>query len=566
MSLKRFLAAFLACMMLCMLLVGCSGAKKPAVNTTPGVTSPETTTPSTTVSPENQTQEEKTGVYTWISSAYVKNIDGADIPRNRKTEGVVNMAKNETEGIQVSFFSENRLNGASFAIEGEHDGIKVELFREHTISANYKYYPDPIAPSDGAVRLSKGETRTMLINFTTTSETEAGTYEYTATLKNNKGEVLHTYNIGVVVYDIVYPEAPTLDTAVGLSMRAIAFQYGLTNDPTYDVPEEHIETAREMLAIYYDYMLDHKVSGIELPYDILDPRADKYMSDPRVTGFCVPSGVDDETLAAIYAKLKTNPEWLAKAYIYPVDEPTNSAHLDTMIAQKERFDRICPEIRMATSFFVNINYNNEKDQLQVMGEILDIFCCKPSNWNRHQLGWGFGIADHPTLGSFADRMYGFQQAGKELWSYVCWEPRAPYCNLLLNEKGLNHRVLFWQQYDLGTTGFLYWSANWWDYVRDPWLTTKFWLDASVHGDGILLYPGNKVKVDGPVGSLRFEALRDGVEDYELLHAAEGLLGKSWVDEHIKKVSTGITTYTTSEEVFEAARVELLKAIEAELKK
>lgn len=558
-TMKKVIAMLIASLMLLGALASCSGEGN-------GTSTTEPNKPPVTTDPAVQTQEEKTGVYTWVSSAYVKNQNGVDIPRNRSTEGIVSMAKNETEGIQVSFYSADRLNGASFEIKGEHEGITVELFREYVIEANKKEYPDPIAPSDGTVRLSKNETRTMLVNFTTSAETKAGTYEYTAELKNNKKEVLHTYTFTVVVYDITYPEAPTLDTAVGLSLRAIAYQNGLTNDPTYDVPEDKLEEARELLILYYEYMLEHKATPIELPYDILDPRADKYMSDPRVTGFCVPSGVDDETLAAIYAKLKTNPEWLAKAYIYPVDEPTNSAHIDQMIAQAERFSRICPDIRNATSFFVNVNYNSEKDQLQVMGEFLDIFCCKPSNWDRNKLGWGFGIADHPTLGTFAERMYGYQAQGKELWSYVCWEPRDPYCNLLLNERGLNHRVLFWQQYALGTTGFLYWSANWWDYVRDPWLTTKFWLDASVHGDGILLYPGNKVGLEGPAGSLRFEALRDGVEDYELLHMAGELLGNDWVQNHIKKVSTGITTYTTSEEVFEAARVELLKAIQTELQK
>lgn len=558
---KRSLAVTLAVLTLLSALASCGGNSSGGKDTSNG----GTTAPVTTPDSGEKTQEEKTGVYTWVSSAYVKNLNGVDVPRNRSTEGTVSMAKNETEGIQVSFYSADRLNGASFTVIGEHEGITVELFREYVISANNKEYPDPIAPSDGTVRLSKNETRTMLINFTTTAETKAGTYEYTAELKNNKKEVLHTYNFTVVVYDITYPEAPTLDTAVGLGLRSIAFINGLTNDPTVNVSEENEEAAREILVKYYEYMLDHKVTAIELPYDILDERADKYMSDPRVTGFCVPSNVDDATLAAIYAKLKSNPEWLAKAYIYPVDEPTNSAHIDQMIAQAERFARICPEIRNATSFFVNVNYNTEKDQLQVMGEFLDIFCCKPSNWDRNKLGWGFGIADHPTLGSFADRMHGYQSQGKELWSYVCWEPRDPYTNLLLNERGLNHRVLFWQQYALGTTGFLYWSATWWEYVRDPWLTTKFWLDASVHGDGILLYPGNKIGNDGPVGSLRFDAVRDGVEDYELLHMAEELLGEAWVQEHIRKVSTSVTTYTHSEDVFEAARVELLKAIEAELK-
>lgn len=201
-----------------------------------------------------------------------------------------------------------------------------------------------------------------------------------------------------------------------------------------------------------------------------------------------------------------------------------------------------------------------------MGEFLDIFCCKPSNWDRNKLGWGFGIADHPTLGTFAERMYGYQAQGKELWSYVCWEPRDPYCNLLLNERGLNHRVLFWQQYALGTTGFLYWSANWWDYVKDPWITTKFWIDKSVHGDGILLYPGNKVGIDGPAGSLRFEALRDGVEDYELLTLAEKHLGRDLLDTIVSAVTRGVADYTVDNNVFDSVRNTIGELVERAVNK
>ena len=44
------------------------------------------------------------------------------------------------------------------------------------------------------------------------------------------------------------------------------------------------------------------------------------------------------------------------------------------------------------------------------------------------------------------------------------------------------------------------------------------------GDGMLLYPGNKVGIDGPVGSLRLEVFRDGLEDFDYLALADQRLG------------------------------------------
>ena len=203
-----------------------------------------------------------------------------------------------------------------------------------------------------------------------------------------------------------------------------------------------------------------------------------------------------------------------------------------------------------------------------MGEFLDIFCCKPSNWDRNKLGWGFGIADHPTLGTFAERMYGYQAQGKELWSYVCWEPRDPYCNLLLNERGLNHRVLFWQQYLVGSEGFLYWCVNEWNCCADPWTdgATVKWLSNEVFGDGNLTYPCHRVGYDGACGSLRLDAITDGVEDYELLTLAEKHLGRDLLDTIVSAVTRGVADYTFDNNVFDSVRNTIGEIVERAVNK
>jgi len=77
----------------------------------------------------------------------------------------------------------------------------------------------------------------------------------------------------------------------------------------------------------------------------------------------------------------------------------------------------------------------------------------------------------------------------------------------------------------GARGFEYWSPiSWGSNVRKgekwpkvPWVANSF---GRYNGDGYLVYPGP----DGrPLSSIRFEALRDGLEDYEYLWTLRSLV-------------------------------------------
>ena len=123
--------------------------------------------------------------------------------------------------------------------------------------------------------------------------------------------------------------------------------------------------------------------------------------------------------------------------------------------------------------------------------------------------------------SFGERMAERKAAGDKVWWYVCWEPGDPYNNLFVDQLGVQHRILFWQQYAHDVDGFLYWGANYWNGTSDPWgdMATVKQLSPDVYGDGSLLYNGNIVGADGGCPSLRLAAIRDGVEDFELLAMA-----------------------------------------------
>src|SRR5919205_1825522 len=61
------------------------------------------------------------------------------------------------------------------------------------------------------------------------------------------------------------------------------------------------------------------------------------------------------------------------------------------------------------------------------------------------------------------------------------------------------------------------------FLGDPWVSQSAFGGT---GDGTLFYPGTTARIGGqteiPVESLRLKGLRDGMEDYELLHLAQTL--------------------------------------------
>lgn len=101
-------------------------------------------------------------------------------------------------------------------------------------------------------------------------------------------------------------------------------------------------------------------------------------------------------------------------------------------------------------------------------------------------------------------------AGKEVWWFVDEMPPRPYANFLLDFAAIEHRILFWQTWALGIRGMHYWSVNFAEPGENPY--TNLLDTTPVNGDGVLVYPGP----DGPVNSIRWETIRDGLEDYDYL--------------------------------------------------
>ncbi len=110
----------------------------------------------------------------------------------------------------------------------------------------------------------------------------------------------------------------------------------------------------------------------------------------------------------------------------------------------------------------------------------------------------------------------FEQArrdGAELWYYVCCHPLGRYPNRFLDQPLLKARVLFWIHYLYNLDGYLHWGLN--HYGGDPYTQEGISKDLPL-GDRAVVYPGT----NGLIGSLRFSAQRDGIQDFEYLRVLE----------------------------------------------
>jgi hypothetical protein len=107
------------------------------------------------------------------------------------------------------------------------------------------------------------------------------------------------------------------------------------------------------------------------------------------------------------------------------------------------------------------------------------------------------------------------EQGDEIWFYTCLNPKGEYANRFIELPLIKTRILHWINYRYDIPGYLHWGFNFWR-GGDPFdETTSIQLESGTilpGGDAWICYPG-----DGKIlSSIRLEAMRDGIVDYELL--------------------------------------------------
>ncbi len=509
--------------------------------TTPGNdTEPEVPVTGPTDNPRSEIT-----VSTVTAHSYEKILaSGAPITKS-VTDYKIYMSRGETEGCQIVLYSEKEISGLSLKLVSDPaSGLSHNIYILDTnYEINGNLYPDPAKPYEegSSFTLKEKSTLPFLIEFTSTDDTKSGTYYYFFELRDSSDKTIVQYSITVKVWAIMLPDNLTFDSAVAVSKSDILRYYSGVGD----------EADAETYIKYYDLLLQHKISAFDLPYDILDPRADAYMSDPRVTSFRVPHDVSDQTLKAYYDKLRSKKEWLKKAYFMPSFEPDSPEDIAQFREETARLQSICPSIKVTAPIAVDIQLSELWDQINEMKGYSTLWCPKLCLWDDEM---SYGNHDYIHSMTFEARMRKMMSEGFGVWTYLSATPDSPYTSLYVDHSALNQRILFWQQFQRGIGGFLYGSST--DWQADNWENIL----GNNRGDGILFYPGNTL-TDAPTASLRMKLIRDGIEDYEFLMLAARMLGNRWVTEKVNSMTSSLTSVEATEDVFAQIRIEIGNALE-----
>lgn len=266
-----------------------------------------------------------------------------------------------------------------------------------------------------------------------------------------------------------------------------------------DVRAVYGEITPELKRRYIDFLLDHRFAPTEQYVDKLSP-------DLEDIPYCVERGMatiylsgnfrgDTEALRERYDAVKRL-GLIDRALVYIGDE-TND--WDEMKRRSEAIRRACPEA------MVMIGGSFPRPELE---GVIDVF--DPQ----------IDVESNEVYSLPADRMRPLIEQAKEkgekfVW-YVAAGPMLPCPNVQMEEPLIASRVLFWLAWKFGVTGFEYYCYNIWRHNLPQdgrrWPEAPFsprgWGDTN--GDGMLFYPGP----EGPFSSVRFENIRDGIEDWE----------------------------------------------------
>lgn len=524
-----------------------------------------------------------------------------------RTDAVVDVtaARGEYESKHIIITAKDKplkyaLNiGNLIAADGtEFPAENVEVFHEKYIQVKKNYdktgtplgfYPDALVPYENIVAAGENvvqanENQGLYFRFNVPIDQKAGVYSGIANLTIG-GETMQI-PLSLTVADLTVSEEvhgksmffsrglfykgelEYTERMVDLYLEA-AFEYRIGVDSivheSYHSPEEiehYVEKA-------YNYMQNPKCSNIGIPY-----------ATETVKGYtCIKATTFEAYLKAFAKKsCETNYNMFKKlsCYLGIIDEPqlndTFEALKVVVEVYRDTLERTANEIEKDSTYdspikveivdslrkvrnLITTHYNEE------YAEYIDTWCPM------------YHMYDGDLIHNYDNQ--------EERWWYGCISPRAPYPTYHIEDTLLSARAESWMRAEYGIVGNLYWgydlyadyNGTYYEEIEDYYSGDAERYD-QVNGDGFLFYPGKKYGVDGPIGSLRLEAIRDGLEEYELLYSMMNTY--NGVSEKVKAISpenaftsdkvvkslTGQiysgTQVSTTSETFQTARESLFK--------
>ncbi|MCC6443236.1 MAG: DUF4091 domain-containing protein [Armatimonadetes bacterium] len=507
--------------------------------------------------------------YDWWVARAVERVFQDDLPPAKPVRKVfLEMARAERESFQVCLrplqapirraqvevsdlvSGPNRIPAP--AVEWFRVGyIRIEQPFAHPYAARRTdaWWPDPLLPP-APVSVDADTVQPLWFTVHTDPKAAPGLYRGRVTLRAEGMEPAHV-PVSVKVHPVSIPVQGYMKTAFALMDGHLEKVYG--------------SVSRPLRRAYTDYLLAHRLN----PDDISRTR----LPDLDEMEYAGSQGLNAFNLLNIVPEPERPVTWVCFA---PLDAYTPQF--------KERFfqrlDAVVPELERRGLLDKAYLYGFDERGPEYIPVMRDLFgeikrryprvhtlstCWPPQGTDPFALHIDWYV---PLISSYDPRLAEtVRSKGGEMWWYVCMGPNYPYANWLMENPLIEARLIWWQAFSYDVEGFLYWGLNIWERERNDrpipdragprldWsLTTSGY--PTLNGDGVLLYPGE----NGPFGSLRMEAIRDGLEDTELLREYRAQLGAGASRKVIEKVSLNRTRYSRDPKILLDARLKVLRKL------
>lgn len=521
----------------------------------------------------------------WTTGAMAK-VRPSDAPGPQHWVSL-SAARNETESFQVHVRAEAPLRDLAFVVSDLHDArsgatlaasnITVSEERYHTIGAARRSdlnglsgdIPDPLIPVKdvyfGELRkafartVAAGTNASAWIDVFVPPGTPSGWYTGTVTVSAAASQ-LAKLPILLKVWNVDLPSTASLRSAFGMTRDGPCLQeYGSVAACAAAAPRGDPNVAREQLStLYARFALDHRISiskvvaappgaswtHFDAVYGpLMNGTAPTRLSGARLTTI----EYRDETSAAPLAGWADHfraQGWLDRLVYYNCDEPGGATCTFSQAKAEGAMVRAAaPAMRiLLTTNLWNVTEQGLLDTVDVITPVLDHM--QPHGMPSQRAEYQKFLDRSPQK-----RLFWYQSCDQH---ENCGEKAQPgpatatWASYMVDATPMRNRVFQWMAYLFAIQGELYWSI---DECFVKWCGEATAMDpfASVylaggHGDGTLIYPGNTRLIGGthhiPLSSIRFELIREGMEDYELLHlldaAGEGALALAQVRSFIRR--------------------------------
>ncbi|MGQ9730639.1 MAG: glycoside hydrolase domain-containing protein [Candidatus Zipacnadales bacterium] len=476
------------------------------------------------------------------------------MPVCHASEVCLDVCRNETEAFQIALLSlvdeGAQLSITVSPLTQDRNTIPSECFRifvvgnvpavDHlTPGATKRLWPDILAPLDGPAQridVQAGETRALWVLLAVPPETEPG--EYRGEIVLDSGTTPPTrLPLRVVVHNPVLPSPQDYHLWVSFwqAPERIAQQYSLElwNEPHWSLLRTYLEDMvahGQKLAVvtrnlfewrttsagqptFHYTLFDRYVGlcrevgmdeGIEF-YSMFDGTGDSLIAwaDDTGTMHSETANPGDERFDFWWSAFLTDfaahleeKGWLQNVFICPTDEPRDSAGVPTL----QRFAHCAELVRAAHPAFKTTAAIDSRESARTLAPFIDRMVFKLRN-------------------DVYDRELAAQEreGGGRVEAYICCHPERP--NTFITSPNIDTRVIGWLLFRERLTGLLRWSYERWppDPMSQPEGDGRY-----PAGDLFIVYPGP----EGPYGTPRWEILRDGFEDYELLWMLEEAIAEA----------------------------------------